>query len=156
MCRVLFYYPAKRETQIQNAPKQIPAPQKEPRGCREGWARGFTRRLRKESPSSAGAETGPKSHLLADSSDYFHIHKHLMRPGRAIHMFTPHQTAKRRVHHIQQPHTAPSCCISACAAPNGGSSSPTQTPCSASGSLTKHGRTRRHCNGDWQSRLPPH
>ena len=40
------------------------------------------------------AETGPKSHLLADFSDYFHIHKHLMRPGRAIHMFTPHQTAK--------------------------------------------------------------
>ena len=33
-------------------------------------------------------------------------------------------------------------------------SSPTQTPCS--GSLTKHVRTRRHCNGDWQSRLPPH
>ena len=78
------------------------------------------------------AEIGPKSHNLQTSSDYFHIHKHLMRPGRAIHMFTPHQTAKRRVHHIQQPHTAPSCCISACAAPNGGSSSPTQTPCSGS------------------------
>ena len=37
----------------------------------------------------------------------FHIHKHLMRPGRAIHMFTPHQTAKRRVHHIQQPTQRP-------------------------------------------------
>ena len=30
-----------------------------------------------------------------------------MRPGRAIHMFTPHQTAKRRVHHIQQPTQRP-------------------------------------------------
>ena len=26
------------------------------------------------------AETGPKSHNLQTSSDYFHIHKHLMRP----------------------------------------------------------------------------
>ena len=57
------------------------------------------------------------------------------------------------MHHIQQPHTAPSCCNAACAASNGGSSSPTQTPCT--GSLTKHGRARRHCNGAWQSRLPP-
>ena len=40
------------------------------------------------------AESSPKSQNLQTSSDYFHIHKHLMRPGRAIHMFTPHQTAK--------------------------------------------------------------
>jgi len=100
------------------------------------------------------AETGPKSQtcrLLLITFTYTQAPDAALR---AIHMVTPHQTAKWRAHHIQQPHTAPSCCISACAASNGGSSSPTQTPCS--GSLTKHGRTRRHCNGDWQSRLPPH
>ena len=89
------------------------------------------------------AKTGPKSHLLADllrpSSDYFLSHTQAPDAAlRAIHMVTPHQTAKWRAHHIQQPHSPPSCYISACPASHGGSSSPTQTPCS--GSLTKHGR----------------
>ena len=50
------------------------------RGSREGWARGFTRRLRKESPNSAG----PKSLLLQTFFGLllitFTYTKHLMRP----------------------------------------------------------------------------
>ena len=61
-----------------------------------------------------------------------HIHKAPDAALSAIHMVTPHQTAKWRAHHIQQPRSPPSCYISACAASHGGSSSPTQTPCSGS------------------------
>ena len=105
------------------------------RGSREGWARGFTRRLRKESPNSAAPKNPEKpftADLLWPSSDYFHIHKAPDAALSAIHMVTPHQTAKWRAHHIQQPHSPPSCYLSACAASHGGSSSPTQTPCSGS------------------------
>ena len=73
-----------------------------------------------------------KALYLQTSSDYFHIDKHLMRPGRAIHMFTPHQTAKRRVHHIQQPTQRPAAAFQHVLRPMEAAAARRKTPCSGS------------------------